>query len=75
MGTRRDDPFPGEPASGASPVARPPTKKGKSVAERQRSSREPNDQPLPRDPVEQRSDTWAREAERSTGVSGHMSAD
>lgn len=56
-------------------MARPPTKKGKSVAERQRSSREPNDQPLPRDPVEQRSDTWAREAERSTGVSGHMSAD
>ncbi len=44
-----------------------------SVARRQRSSREPNDKPLPRDPQEQRPDTWAHEAERSTGVSGHSS--
>ena len=49
--------------------------KGETVAQRQRSSREPNDKPLPRDPQEQRPDTWAHEAERSTGVSGHSGSD
>ncbi len=70
LGTRRDEPFPGESEK---PVEKRTEKEETpTVAQRQRSSREPNDKPLPRDPQEQRPDTWAHEAERSTGVSGHL---
>lgn len=68
LGGRQKQPFPGAPEEQAKP-ADPATAKG-NVAQRQRSSREPNDQPLPREPREQRPDTWAHEAERSTGASG-----
>ena len=68
LGTRANDPFPGE--TGKKRPLTDETRKG-SVADHQRSGREPNDKPLPRDPQEQRPDTWAQEAERSTGVSGH----
>lgn len=72
LGTRGNEPFPGKPegddASQDGKLA-----KG-NVAKHQRSGREPNDKPLPRVPQEQRPDTWAHEAERSTGVSGHSSS-
>lgn len=73
LGTRSDEPFPGEP--GVKPVegAEPKETQG-NLAKRQRSGREPNDKPIPRDPQEQQPDTWAHEAERSTGVSGHTSS-
>jgi len=45
-----------------------------NVAQKQHSGREPNDKPLPKSPQEQRPDTWAQEAERSTSVSGHTSS-
>jgi hypothetical protein len=60
LGTRRDEPFPGEPPRAEEGVADP------------ESSREPNDKPVPREPQEQMPDSWAHEAERQTGVSGHL---
>lgn len=70
LGTRRNEPFPGDP--GQAPEASSDAEAKDTVAQRQRSSREPNDKPLPKKPQEQGSDTWAHEAERSTGVSGQL---
>lgn len=72
LGTRRDEPFPGEPRH------TPPADSGEeaedNVSRHQHSSREPNDKPLPRDPREQMPDSWNHEEERDTGASGHMGA-
>lgn len=73
LGTRRDAPFPGEPGVNKSPRSKRSRRAAnQSIADRQHSGHEPNDQPLPRTPREQAPDTWAHEEERSTGVSGHM---
>lgn len=72
LGTRHDEPFPGEPST-AQPAPPPAKAEGDTVAQHQHSGVEPNDKPLPREPQEQASDSWAHEAERSTGVSGHTS--
>lgn len=70
LGTRHDEPFPGEPGE-AQPAESEPESPD-SVAARQRSGREPNDRPLPRDPQEEPADSWSQDEERSTGVSGHL---
>jgi hypothetical protein len=70
IGTRADEPFPGEPGPEKSDRGTEGTTLG-NVAKRQHSGREPNDKALPREAQEQRPDSWAQEAERSTGVSGH----
>jgi hypothetical protein len=70
LGSRQSEPLPGEPGDAKLPAGE--TKVRGNVAKRQRSSLEPNDQPLPRDPQEQGLDPWARESERDTGVSGHL---
>ncbi len=79
LGSRRENPFPGEPGGGGG--ARLPLPGDElpeddemtdNVAGRQRSGREPNDQPLPKEPQEQRSDSLEREQERSTGASGQL---
>lgn len=67
LGTRMNEPFPGEPGDAKLPD---PEQENDDLPRRQRSSREPNDRPLPREPQEQRPDTWAHEAERDTGASG-----
>ena len=73
LGTRADAPFPGAPGRETSAEGTPLHPEAeKTVAQRQHSSREPNDQPIPREPVEQQPDSWDHEEERSTGVSGHM---
>lgn len=72
LGTRFNEPFPGEPPLSAS-AGVVENSGEQTVAQRQHSSIEPNDKPLPREPQEQRPDSWAHEAERSTGVSGHTS--
>jgi hypothetical protein len=72
LGTRFNEPFPGEPHGGQPPPGAEP-QEGDTVAQHQHSSIEPNDKPLPREPQEQAPDSWAHEAERSTGVSGHTS--
>jgi hypothetical protein len=69
---------PGLGTRGRKPAAPPPDRKsreGGSVADRQRSSREPNDQPLPREPKEQQPDSFAQQEERDTRVSGHAGND
>lgn len=73
LGTRAKKPFPGEPGDEPKEGSSGDKLAKNNVAKRQHSSREPNDKPLPREPQEQRPDTWAHEAERSTGVSGHSS--
>jgi hypothetical protein len=71
-GTRSDEPSPSESQNERANEHRP--RAVGDVAKRQRSGREPNDKPAPRDPQEQSPDSWAQETERSTGVSGHSSS-
>lgn len=68
LGTRRDETAPVETPK--EETSNKVSGEG-NVSKRQRSSLEPNDKPLPKDPQEQPPDSWAHEAERSTGVSGH----
>lgn len=70
LGTRRDEPFPGEPPH--APAEKPGDAGEDNVARHQHSSIEPNDKPLPREPREQGPDSWAHEEEHDTGVSGHL---
>ncbi len=72
LGTRADETAGSKPGDARLPD---PEQENDDLPLRQRSSREPNDKPLPRDPQEQRPDTWAREEERDTGVSGHLGGD
>jgi hypothetical protein len=67
LGTRMNEPFPGEAGDAKLPD---PEQENDDMPRHQRSSREPNDRPLGREPREQRPDTWAHEAERDTGASG-----
>lgn len=73
LGTRANEPFPGEPDTEPANEAETPAEgEGGNVAQRQHSGVEPNDKPVPREPREQQPDTWDHEEERSTGVSGHL---
>lgn len=70
LGTRREtDASPTKPGDARLPD---PEQENDDLPRRQRSGTEPNDKPLPRDPQEQRPDSWAQEEERDTGVSGHL---
>lgn len=71
LGARKSVPVSERPVGKATP--KPATDdNAPNVSQRQRSGLEPNDKPFPREPEEQRSDSWEQEAERSTGVSGHL---